>query len=257
MQSFTPEFKAKPVYNLKKMNKSSDLKLNKTRVEEPIFVIQQYYKDRNSKREKEIQFCLLQNCLNPLITKIFLLNERIYSKEELGVEDDSKIVQINIKRRLKYSDVFKTVKKEELKGFIIFCNSDIMFDATLEKLFFSNLSRRKGLIALTRYEYKPVTESFEENCKKSKMVMKGHDSQDTWIFHSSFNVKDKSQRKFDFNFGLPGCDNHIMFLFFSLGYEMFNVPHLIKTHHYHSSNVRHYDESKRIRGGYSYLHVYR
>jgi len=257
MQSFTPEFKAKPVYNLKKINKSSNLRLTETKKVEPIYIIQQFYIDKNSNRDKEIKYCLKQNCSNPLITKIYLLNERIYSKSELGVEDDSKIVQINIKRRLQYKDVFNTVKTNKLNGYIIFCNSDIIFDNTLETLFYSNLSVRKSLIALTRYEYDNKTDSFEENCKTSKMVMKGHDSQDTWIYHSKFNIKDIQKKKFCFNFGIPGCDNHIMFLFFSLGYEMFNVPHLIRTYHNHSSNIRHYNESKRIRKGYSYLQVYK
>lgn len=259
MRIYVPKPKYKPIpkpIHTHSISKSPNLKLTETKCVEPVFVIQQFYVDKDKTRDNEIKFCLQQNCSNPLISKIYLLNERLYNKIELGVKDDSKIVQVDINKRLRYSDVFNFVNENRLKGFIIFCNSDIMFDTTLENLFYSDMSKTKTFLALTRYEFINKTSSFQENCDNSRLLSDGHDSQDSWIFHSNFNVPDVEQNTFTFNFGLPGCDNHIMFLFVSLGYKVYNVPQLIRTYHYHTSNVRHYDESKRIRGGYSFLQAW-
>ena len=49
----------------------------------------------------------------------------------LDNEEIKLIEQINIGHRLKYNDIFIKVKELKLKGYIIFCNSDIFFDKTL------------------------------------------------------------------------------------------------------------------------------
>ena len=60
--------------------------LNKP-VIQPIFLIQQFFISDNKERQKEINFCLKENVKNKLFTKIILINEKIYTKEELGIDD--------------------------------------------------------------------------------------------------------------------------------------------------------------------------
>ena len=61
-------------------------------INDPIYLIQQYYIPIDKTRCEEIKKCLLYNCGNNAINKIILLNERIYTSEELGT-DSTKITQ--------------------------------------------------------------------------------------------------------------------------------------------------------------------
>ena len=57
-----------------------------------IVLFQQYYIDNNPERHAENKKCLFYNSNHNSLTKIILLNERMYSDEELGVKS-GKIVQ--------------------------------------------------------------------------------------------------------------------------------------------------------------------
>ena len=50
----------------------------------PIYLVQQFFIHSNKERFKEIKYCLKQNIQLHFFEKIILLNEKIYSKEELG-----------------------------------------------------------------------------------------------------------------------------------------------------------------------------
>ena len=114
-----------------------------SKMEDKIFVIYQYFLHGEEERRKEIAECLKRNVENPLIeSRIILLNERIYTRKELGVKS-GKIKQIDIKERLKFSHVFEYVEKEKLNGYIITCNADIFFDKSLENLYISGMDRNK------------------------------------------------------------------------------------------------------------------
>ena len=95
---------------------------------------------------------LKRNVENPLIERIILLNERIYTRKELGVKS-GKIKQIDIKDRLKFSHIFEYVEKEKLDGYIITCNADIFFDKSLENLYISGMDRNKIMYGQLRFEY--------------------------------------------------------------------------------------------------------
>ena len=172
---------------------------------EPIYLIYQYFVHRNASRNKELQECLRRNVENPLITKIFLLNEKIYSDKELGIQSD-KIKQRNIVNRIRFKDIFNFVEKEQLKGYIVTCNADIFFDKTINNLRTSNMSENKQLLALLRFDYT------NKQLGKCKLFGPRADSQDTWIWHSNFNPY-KAQKIFNIMFGKPGCDNKLIYLF--------------------------------------------
>ena len=62
--------------------KSSHITLNHNKEEtEPINLIYQYFIPKIASRVKEIKETLKRNVLNEIISKIYLLNERIYSTE--------------------------------------------------------------------------------------------------------------------------------------------------------------------------------
>jgi len=223
---------------------SDKFQINKTKDTEKIYFINQFFIHPNKERHDEILFCLKKNILNENIHKIYLLNERIYTKEELGISSD-KIIQININKRLQYSDIFHFVESEKLNGYIVFCNSDIFLDNTISILNNSRLQENKQFIGLLRYEYINETQS--------RLFGPRPDSQDTWIFHSKMNINKGDRNMFNFHFGMPGCDNKLLYLLKTIGYKLLNIPHLIKTFHVHQTQIRNYTSNNIVSDPFLFL----
>lgn len=212
--------------------------------QDPIYVIYQYYVDKNPQRQKEIVYCLQQNVANPLVAKVFLLNERIYTPEEMGYNDYNrstldKITQVNIEKRITYADIFKYVRENEINGYIVFMNADMFLDNTIDNIRRTRIHEEKAMYAQLRFEYAGLR-------GKSPIFGPRYDSQDTWIIHSSQCPTRTQERALKFNFGVPGCDNKLVYLFAIFGYKVYNDPMLIKTYHYHSSNSRNYTQKDQI-----------
>jgi hypothetical protein len=198
---------------------------------EPIYLIYQYFVPTSIKRAFEYKYCLKKNVQNEDVKHIYLLNEKIYKDKELGVKSD-KITQININKRITYRDIFDFVETQKLNGYIVFINADIYLENSIKILKNTNIHNEKTLIALLRYDM------IDNNT--FKIFGPRADSQDTWIFHSNFNLTKKQRTAFNFNFGKPGCDNKITYLFRILGYKVINCPDKIKTIHVHMTQERNY-----------------
>jgi hypothetical protein len=218
--------------------------LNENFTEDNIYLITQIFIHRQEKRRKEIKYCLSQNC--KIFEKIILLNERIYSQEELGVDDEGwkKIVQINIEKRLSYKKFLDYISESGLKGYFILSNTDIFFDKTVFNLRKSFMSVEKSIFAISRFQYKSDGSTTEEHLLP--------DCQDTWIIHSNYFAYDTE--KYDYNLGVPGCDNRISMMFYSDDYKIYNCPYFIKTYHYHEDEERDYTHKDIIPGPYYYPH---
>lgn len=199
-----------------------------------IHIFSQFFIHQDKQRNKEITECLQSNINNIDIYKIHLLNERIYTDQEMGLQNSEKIVQTNISRRLRFKDVFEYIRLNSIKGYLIFVNIDIMFDSTVQNLKLSEIDEKKQMFALLRYEYNGV------NFESSPLYGPRSDSQDTWIFHSNSIISHNQEEAFYFEFGKPGCDNKMAYIMKILGYEIINDPEFIKTYHYHRSAVRNY-----------------
>jgi len=193
----------------------------------------QFYIDADPIRQSEIITCLHNNIRNPNITKIHMLNERIYTNEEFRCRSE-KLIQTNIGKRLLYSDIFKYIDENNISGYIIISNSDILFNSTLENLLYSDIHLHKKIYAQVRYEFNSIDPSL------SRILGPRWDSQDVWILHSNFIMKPECEKMLRFHMGKPGCDNKIIYLFSILGFEILNDPDFIKCYHYHDSNQRSY-----------------
>jgi hypothetical protein len=130
-----------------KSYKSSNVYNNK----DNIYLIQQFFIPSYAARKNEIIDTLRRNTSVDQLTKIILLNEKIYTKGELGLNDKqmNKIQQVNIGKRLSYSDVFNFVQKSGLKGYIVFANSDIFVDKTIENISTTPLYAEKNIYGPT------------------------------------------------------------------------------------------------------------
>ena len=103
---------------------SPPTKLTKNRCKDNVYLFSQFFIHKDEKRNEEIKHCLKQNVANTYIKQIILLNEKIYSDEELGVTSE-KIKQIDMGKRLKFSHVFDYVFAQNIKGYIAIANIDI------------------------------------------------------------------------------------------------------------------------------------
>lgn len=230
-------------------------KLDKQINNDDIYLICQYFIHSNPDRCKEIQFCLKKNIQLNKFKKIILLNERIYTLDELGLtnEEGNFIQQININKRLKYIDVLLRVKMLNINGYIVFANSDIFFDQTILNVRKTCLSTHKTIYALLRFEF---LNSDLNKCNiftypNTNQARK--DSQDVWIYHTSqLEISSDLIRRANFMLGMPGCDNSFAFILNSLGYKCINEPYNIKTYHFHTTQIRNYQRKDWI----PYPHLY-
>jgi hypothetical protein len=209
-----------------------------------VHLFTQFFVHKDAQRRKEIKFCLNQNVLNPHITKIHLLNEKIYVDKDFGISS-SKIIQSNIGIRLNFKSIAKYIRVNQLTGYFIMANSDIFFTDELKNLFKSKLSTIKQLYALLRYEYDDV-----QHISKSKLFGPRSDSQDTWIYHSNYSLTSQDEKILNIQFGKPGCDNRIAYLYNRIGYHVINDPLFIKTYHYHNQKSRDYTITDKIQAPY-------
>lgn len=207
-----------------------------------IILILQFFYPNNINRLKELQYCLKQNVNNKYITKIYLLNERIYNNKELGIISD-KIEQFNVKKRLLYRHIYDFVELKQIKGYIVYGNTDIFLDDTINILNYTHLHKEKEFICLLRYNVENIDKNNKIISTINNSIM---DSQDIWIYHSNFNIDMKYRKGLEFYFGVPGCDNKITYIMRILGFKIINCPLDIKTYHYHKSEVRNYTEKNRI-----------
>tara|TARA_R110000868_G_scaffold120055_1_gene318796 strand:+ start:661 stop:2265 length:1605 start_codon:yes stop_codon:yes gene_type:complete len=210
-----------------------------------IYLFQQFFIHKSEERMKEIRYCLKKNVENESIETIYLLNEldRPYTPEELGCSSP-KICQLPMGHRMKYSDIIHFVKIFNMNAYIVIANSDIYFDETLIQLKNVDLINDKKVFCQLRWEYEgddiPVKIFSYHGLPR-------HDSQDVWVYHSAHNdLLHKHTRAFQFELGQAGCDNHITYLFKTLGFGIINDPMLIHCIHFHKTQIREYKQENRI-----------
>lgn len=207
-----------------------------------VYLFQQFYIDNNNERYEEIKYTLKKNVNNDIITKIILLNEKIYSKEEFGLteEEMKKIVQINIGERLTYKIFIEYASK--YNGYVLLSNSDIYFDSSLKNIFNSNLHKGKYALCQVRVE---------DDTKELYTTNFGS-SQDSWLFYSKYLPKVNLER-YNIKLGIPGCENKFAYFLYMDLYNLENKPYYIKTFHVHKSNIRNYSQSDRYSRPYYFI----
>lgn len=204
-----------------------------------MILITSYYEPVNIERLNEIKTALEINIKNPYITKIYLLNDKIYNLNlEIDGSNNSKINQvINPEPILGFKSaiLFGNTFPDEI---IVVANSDVSFDDSLQNINKSSLINTA--ICLTRYDnegYNKLNHDF----KNTKLRYNAKWSQDTWIFQSPLKI---NTSQINFTFGVPGCDGRIAQIFHENNLFVYNPCFSIKSHHHHSSNFRPYKEKK-------------
>jgi len=206
-----------------------------------MILITTYYISTKVLRQKELQKCLIKNCKNEYIEKIYLLNDNYYDMSFL--ENDSKIIQIIIKGpKLNFKDAIQFINENLQDNICILANSDIYFDNSLSKI----KTMDNKFYALLRHD---EDESANKNLFKLYNYPRD-DSQDAWIFQSPLNI---NLDEIDFNFGTLGCDNIFANKVYEANLELSNPCYDIIITHVHLSEIRTYSEETRLKGKYCYI----
>jgi hypothetical protein len=200
---------------------------------EPLVLIQQYYKPADSKREKELKKCLIQNIECEYIDQIYLFME---SNLSLPSDPQGKITQIPLKTRLSYANCIDLIQRIIGSGkLVVFANADIYLDKSWKSAWSVNL--KDVFVALLRWE---------EGINGQEPTLFGprNDSQDTWLIHSDC-VLDRKWNLSAFNipFGKSGCDNAILIEFLRNKFKIVNPAMSLRTIHVHKSEFRTYVKS--------------
>ena len=195
--------------------------------------VTQFYTTEKKRRVRELKRCLEINTDSPLIDKIILLNERV--EDFMGHE---KIEEVVIGKRLTYDEVFKRIADFPDDVVVAFANADICIDnESWKNLWSVNLENK--FLALLRYD---VPDS--EAIKDAKLFGPRPDSQDTWVIRAA-DVKSRGAdiwKNLEFKFGHMGCDNAIALEMLRQKFLVVNPALTMKTWHFHSSEVRNYNE---------------
>lgn len=224
------------ISHMKIINISAQTPTKERADSDPIYVFLQFFVTPDTLRNDEIRSCLKRNVGNPYITHIYLLNERLFTPEEMDLPTASgnKITQSITGRRLTYECVFRLVRQEGLKGYIIIINADIFFDVSLNNLHTTLLSEQRQFLTQLRHE------ANLQDLTKSPIFGPRFESQDAWIYHTSQAIPPHAERVFDFELGKPGCDNKFIYLLNLLGYTPINDPCFVKIYHLHQKMTREY-----------------
>jgi hypothetical protein len=190
-----------------------------------------YYKDKHSGRQEEIDVALRNNIEHPLIDHILVFKEK-----DIELKANKKIIPVEWKGRPTYSDYFRI--GSNYNGIKILANSDIYFNGSLE---YCKKIKNNSVFALCRWD---LTDD--------DIIFYNHrDSQDVWIWSGRIKLRA------DFVLGIPGCDNSIAYLLATAGYKVKSPSKKIKAIHIHKTGVRNYIRKKeRVPGPYMYLRYY-
>ena len=206
-----------------------------------IWLFTQYFRHENNRRYKEIKESFSNNYKCNIFDKIVLINEKDYSDELTNIiSDPNRVQQIVTGKRLTYYDFFKIVSEYAPDNcIVILANADIYFDDTLNVIHKLNMDNK--MLALLRWDV--------QQYRDDPPILFGPrpDSQDSWVFLSD-SIKSRiwNPTKFNYQLGMPGCDNRISADILRMKFLIANPALSIKSYHIHSTNIRNYNIENKI-----------
>jgi hypothetical protein len=185
-----------------------------------------YYTQGSKERQQELEFCLQKN-INAGFDSINILihPSDLPSVNIVGINNVELHVGVD---RPTINYFFKIMSQPKFSNDInILANTDIFFE-DLQQIKNYGLDANTCL-ALSRWDY---------SNDGTSILFDRTDSQDTWIFYGS----PKIRTPFEMNLGVAGIDNRLAYELQQSGYNVINPSKTIKTFHYHSSNIRYWNQ---------------
>ena len=191
-----------------------------------------YFDHSNSKRKKEIEFCLKKNEENEHIKRVVIVNRN---------------------ERCTYGNFFDAMFAYPNEVNII-ANSDIYFDDTIQ---LARTIEYNQCYALTRWEL--VNGKVIDFRSRHGVPSPPRWSQDVWIFKGSINssefhtvvatnLNNNKSEVIPFSLGIPGCDNKIAAMLKEKGMQVINPSLSIRAIHVHEDSSRVYPKYMILKG---------
>ena len=215
-----------------------------------INIIVQYYrvnypnidKEVINKRQHEIDYCFINNITNYYVDKVHFLYEK---KEDLdylfkrlsSCKKNSKLITVDISKRINYQDVFRYAKTYDETHNIndniwIYLHGNMKVNHGLEKLKSSKLLNSKCIFTLASHTFE-CNNRFKCLCNRQYKTEKGiyTPTCDGLIFKS--NITDEVINKLDHIVHCLGAENRLIFILRQHGYDVVSPNKLVKCVHVH------------------------
>tara|TARA_Y100000590_G_scaffold425470_1_gene533470 strand:+ start:3 stop:1919 length:1917 start_codon:yes stop_codon:yes gene_type:complete len=176
-----------------------------------INMIVQYYNHDNEERQKELDFCLIQNLNNKYIETVYNLKEEKTKVPDI-ISKHPKYKEIKCNNWVTFKEIIAFANKYLPDKIILCSNADIFLDNkssnwnNIPSLLKNNPSM---VLCLSRYEYNNLNQLNDTTTTTTTTTTNplleqiGYaNSQDAWIFKTPLVVND-----IDFEIGMLGCDN--------------------------------------------------
>lgn len=198
-----------------------------------------YYQSKSQERQKELDYCLVQNLKNTYIHQIniFLDKNTRSSNFYHFFEDEDMRPYANKLNFIQIGQIptYKNwLENSSLNCISVFSNSDIYFDQSINKVV-SYLEQSNSIICLSRHE---------DLIDSQKLHSNPHWSQDTWIINGKNIPNINFLFKLDISTGQFRCDNKFAYIMSIYGWNLYNPCNTIKSYHKHLSNIRTYDPTE-------------
>ena len=182
------------------------------------------------KRNNELINALIYNINNPLIEKIYLYIDDIYSlNKAIELNKNNKIHIIEVGKQPLYSDLFEYAINNLENNICMIANSDIyLYDCDIECL--NNINN--NIFSLSRFE----------NDLTCPIIDKKWGSYDAFIFKSPLNKSILENMKHKQN--VAGSDDNVVNILVDNNYKLYNPVFQIKIVHLHESDYRTYGINK-------------
>ena len=189
-----------------------------------------YFIHPDENRQKEFNYCIIKNMLNPYIDKIHVFyNKSIILPKIFNIESKLSSKFIFVKQDEDWTTYQTMIEyaKEKLENKIVaITNLDIFLDNNdiWEELISVFENNNKKVYSLSRYEFDKKDNRKWKDQGFGQLLF-GH-TQDTWIFRGGIEVPDT-----DFELGTFGCDIAFNERLKRAGYEPVNMGSYFKTYH--------------------------
>jgi hypothetical protein len=187
------------------------------------------YLESNMARDRELLCCLVRNCMCEHIEAVHVIRE----SPDAVIPQHSKIVPWGYDERLTFELAFRFANAELAGQRVIVANADIWFDGSLAALDGFDLTDK--LLCLSRWDLMPTGYALFD----SPM------SQDAWIFQSPI-----LEFPCGWHLGRLGCENALAWQATNAGLRVSNPSRTLRANHEHSSGIRHWSETERLKGPY-------
>ena len=191
-----------------------------------IHLLIDYYIPSMEERQKELDYCYIDNINNPNFNKVHIF----YQDTPPKVND--RVILVPLDGRNTYQDYIQYSIDNIPEGdIVVLSNSDIYFDNTIAKV--KQFDLDKHVLTLTRWS-SHGTEDGNRLINGEVIYYKNHHcSQDVWIWKNPLNNTPNTDTNFPM--GVPGCDNKIAYAFKEMGYLPINPCLDIIIYQYHQT----------------------